>query len=1095
MGSYAEIQKGLDAFYKQYYRKSILKGLLRFFILEVLMLLFIGLLEFVFWLNSTGRSLLVIAFGLQFITFLYLLIVENLMRYYQIRKGISKEEASKIIGIHFPEIQDRLTNLVELAESNEKSELLLASVEQRSFDLKTIPFYRAVQFSDLWKTARLGFVPVLLFLAIAISGSGPDLFNAFPRVARYSMNFEKPAPFYFNLLNKTLQVVENQKIIIKIDAQGPIKPEMVFIHLKGEKFLMEDKLTHFEYSLNPPFESQTFYVKSNEVISKEYFIQVLPIPTIEQFSMAVKYPEYLNKPSVNVQGNGNITVPEGTRIQWRIRARNTDKVLYSTKDTILIIPQIKPENFLLDNTVFSSIDYTIQSNNQYISEYEQLYYHIEVIPDRYPKIDVFKEETEFKTNSFIINGVLSDDYGLQHLYAILQNNADPDDSQTISLANLNSNVASFNYSFPDGFEWSPTKYYTLVFGVQDNDGLRGGKTTFSAPIEVRFAATDEIEKERLERQNNLIQNLKNSINQKMDLDNNWKNQLNKRKQNALLNFRDKNSLKELLKRQEKQEKLMEFFSRELSKNLQSSPDQDESSRMLQERLERQEMQAQKNQELFKELENLLDKLDKEELSSRMEALSKSQKNNSKNLEQILELTKKYFVTQAAQNLANILKNNSDEQLKLTEKPLPDAIGTQDSLANVFNSIRERLKDLESKNQELRRPLDWKRNRFKETEVEKQQQDAGNELKKEKPDLNAASKSQNAASRKLKELAKELENSLGSSAGAEQNAEDAETLRQILDNLISFSLEEERLLEISEQQKSGTGVSSGSVVKQKELMSLFRHVDDSLFSLSLRRAEISDHINKNITDIYYNLEKAIENLSQNQWLQGASNQQYAITGSNELAALLAKILENIQESLSAGSGKGKALESQLPDIIQSQETLQEQIQSLGNKSKSNKSQSEEQGSSRGKNEGEEGNENNLEELFKLYKQQAQIRQALEKQLEDMQNSNKKQLLQRIVSDMEAVENDILNSTSVSEFQNRLAQILVNLLKLQNATLEQGELQERLGQTSVQSEFNPKIQTPENEQKNALRSIEILNRQALPLQRFYKEKVRNYFSVHD
>ena len=1017
------------------------------------------------------------------------------MRYYRIRQGISKGESSQIIGRHFPEIQDRLTNLIELAESDEKSELLLASIEQRSDKLKAVPFHKAVEFSDLWNSVKFGIAPIFVFLIIALSGSTPDLLKAFPRVANYATYFDKPAPFSFQILNKTLDVLENQSFILKINTSGSVKPERILLVLEDKEIVMEDKLTHFEHTFQPPLQSQSFYLKANNVRSKQLLIKALPVPSIEKFTASILFPPYLNKQNENVQGNGNITIPEGSRVIWKIEARNADELIYSTKDSNIILQEVNPESFELDLTLYTSQDYTITSKNAFLSESEKLNYHIEVIPDKYPKIELVRDSVMPQANSFVINGIVSDDYGLSELSAILQNNSEPADIQNIILTKLEGTLSSFGYNFPDGFEWTTNNNYTLFFQVRDNDGNKGGKTTLSEPIAIQFADADEIEQKRLKQQNDLIENIKKVFDEKQKLEASWNSELNKNKQNSQLNYRDKNNLKEILQRQEKQEQLMGSFSRELLENLNSSPIEDENTKMLQERLERQEIEAKKNSELALELDEVLNKIDKEELQKRIEELSKSQQNNKRNLEQILELTKKYYVTQAAQNLANILKNHSDEQFKLSETSTPIMSNLQDSLNNEFQSIKEQLKELDRLNQELSRPIEWKRNSKMEGEVEKLQQNAANELKTQNPDLDSSSKAQKSASRKLKDLAVEIENSLASSGGAEQDAEDAETLRQILDNLISFSLEQEKLLTIAQQQRSGNGLSSGTLLKQKELLSLFRHVDDSLFSLSLRRVEISEPINQNITDIYYNLEKAINHISENQWMQGAASQQYAITGSNELGALLAKILDNIQESLSSGGGKGTNSESQLPDIIQSQEELQKQIENLSNGSNEKNSSGKDQNDGKEGKEGEGINEGDFETLFEIYKEQAQIRQALEKQLQNLERSGGKELLKSILSEMEQIEDDILNYTSAKDLQNRFAQLQFNLLKLQNAELEQGQLQERKGETFSRFDFTPNIQTPKDIQKNDKKSIEILNRQALPLRRFYKEKVRTYFSTYD
>ncbi|MBO5843952.1 MAG: hypothetical protein J6Q96_03695, partial [Bacteroidales bacterium] len=57
-----------------------------------------------------------------------------------IGKTISHEDAAKIIGKHFPEVADKLLNLLQLKQQslNSDSQILLASIDQRTKELSPI---------------------------------------------------------------------------------------------------------------------------------------------------------------------------------------------------------------------------------------------------------------------------------------------------------------------------------------------------------------------------------------------------------------------------------------------------------------------------------------------------------------------------------------------------------------------------------------------------------------------------------------------------------------------------------------------------------------------------------------------------------------------------------------------------------------------------------------------------------------------------------------------------------------------------------------------------------------------------------------------
>jgi len=157
---------------------------------------------------------------------------------------------------------------------------------------------------------------------------------------------------------------------------------------------------------------------------------------------------------------------------------------------------------------------------------------------------------------------------------------------------------------------------------------------------------------------------------------------------------------------------------------------------------------------------------------------------------------------------------------------------------------------------------------------------------------------------------------------EQIEEDVAMLRQILDNLLSFSFTQEDLMRNFKSLKRISPSFNKNLKSQQNLKQLFTHIDDSLFAISLRNPKISENITKEIGNIQYNVDKSIESLADSQISKGVSHQQYTITSSNKLADFLSDALNSMQMSLTMmgkGSGKpkpgkGSGSGMQLPDII-------------------------------------------------------------------------------------------------------------------------------------------------------------------------------------
>ncbi len=88
-------------------------------------------------------------------------------------------------------------------------------------------------------------------------------------------------------------------------------------------------------------------------------------------------------------------------------------------------------------------------------------------------------------------------------------------------------------------------------------------------------------------------------------------------------------------------------------------------------------------------------------------------------------------------------------------------------------------------------------------------------------------------------------------------EDVDMLRQVLDNVLLFSFDQEKLMKQFEKVDENHNKFASYLKKQNSLREHFEHIDDSLFALSLRQPKLSEEVNKEISDVFYNMDKALE----------------------------------------------------------------------------------------------------------------------------------------------------------------------------------------------------------------------------------------------
>jgi hypothetical protein len=653
--------------------------------------------------------------------------------------------------------------------------------------------------------------------------------------------------------------------------------------------------------------------------------------------------------------------------------------------------------------------------------------------------------------------------------------------------------------------------------VVDNDGIRDGKISKSQVFNATLFNDKELKNKELELQSNTINKLDNSIKSYKEQQNELSKLNDAQKEERGLTFEDRNQIRDYLEKQQRQEQLMEKFSRELNESIDKSAQDSQRQKMLKERLERQEIEARKNEKLLEELNKIAEQIEKEELQKRLEELGKNQSKNARNLEQILELTKRYYVTEKMSQLANDLEELAKKQEELADKGKDNQSSEdQKEVNDEFMVLSKQLDELRKDNDDLAKPMPLDVSKKEQEEVKQDQEDALEELEQMnntdeqgKSEQNA-SKKQKSAAQKMQEMSNAMQQA--ASSGGSSDSEDAEMLRQILDNLVTFSFKQENLFDKVESSDVDISQFSKTVRDQKELRRLFEHVDDSLFALSLRRTELSEFVNEQITEVYYNIDKSLESIAENQIYQGASYQQYVINATNALADFLANILDNMQQNMKPGQGSGQGSDFQLPDIIQGQQSIKDKMEGKGNSRKPSQQEGQgQEGSEKGNSTGDknQGNTRNgngekneqgsqglgddelgLDEVYEIYKEQQFLRQKLEEQLNDMLNKGDQNLAKKLIQQMEDFENDLLENGITERTRSKANRIQHELMKLENATLTQGEKKERES-TANKNDFSNPITTRPELLKDYQNDIEILNRQALPLRQNYDKKVKVYF----
>lgn len=1115
MNNYQLLINKLDAFIRKYYKNQLLKGGIYAVSLVLASFIFFTSVEYFAQFNILGRTILFYCF---FIIVAYVLayyIILPVSKLYKFGKIINHQQAAEIIGSHFTEVKDKLTNVLQLNDLafNHPNQLVLASIDQKSAELKPVPFINAVDFNENKKYWKIALFPLLFMVLISVFS--PDIFKVgTSRLVNHNTIIKPIAPFTFNLKNKELSVLKNKDFVLEVFISGDQLPDKVFINQDGLKIaLSKNDKRNFTYTFKNVNKPVTFNLIASGFESEEYVLKVLPNPLLTNFKVQLDYPKYVGKQNETLNNIGDFTIPEGTKIKWEFFTEDADNLLFSILDTSFKLPS-NNKQVTFNITAKQSASYSVLPLNNFVTASDTLKYAFQVVKDQFPTIEV--EETTDSTNNkrMYFKGLINDDYGFSGLsfnfkiVTVIDSLTNRNEPKQVFLPfnKVNNADGFFHFWNLETLDILPGDELVYYFEVFDNDGVNGRKSAKSSIKTFKSKTIKELE-QNTEKSNESIKSmLTESINdaKKLQKDlNDLKKKLTDKKE---LGWEEKKKIKDLLEKQkELEQKINELTQENQKNNNQKNEFKQYNEEVLkkQEQLQKlfDELMTDEMKEMMKKLEEMMQKLDKNMLGNELEKMDLSNKDLEKELDRSLELFKQLEFEQKLEDAKNKLEKLADKQDKLAEETEQKKTSNeelnkkQDDLNKEFEDLKKDLDELKKKDEELERPKGMEDTKEKQNNISEEMKKGSEQLQNQKN--KKASESQKSAAEKMDELADDLKAMLSNSS---ESAEDMESLRQLLDNLLYISFQQENLMEQFKSVKNESPDYVKLIQKQKKLKDDAKMVEDSLFALSKRVVQLESAINKEISAVNFNMEKAIELMAERVKPMASAKQQYVMTSINNLALLFDEALQQMQEQAKQKPGEGSCDKpggnGKPKPGAGSMKKLQEQL----NKQLEDLKKALEEGKKQGPKPGEKpGGQNPMnmpggqggssESFAKMAAEQAKIREQLQKMRESM-DQNGKNGINQLSKLMEETETDLVNKRITQQTINRQQEILTRLLESEKAEREReldDKRESKQGLDKLNS--NPEEFFKYNMKKES--EVELLKTTPLNFNNFYKNKVSMYF----
>jgi len=1087
--SYKQFVDKLNSYIRKFYLYQLIRGIILFIILLLVYYSFISGLEYFSYFDPIVKSaiLLITILLTLFIFFFFLLI--PLTKLFGVGKRLSYYDVSSQLQKTYPEIRDRLINIVELANTTDSfysSHLQQASIDQKISELKIFRFSEAIRFKDL-KFIFVVFVGiVLLFTGLFIAS--PDYFTeSSVRLIHFQQKFEKPAPFTFELLNSDLEIVTGESIELKLRCSGKEIPVMMYVDISGNRFMMSKEADLFSYKIENVNSSVSILFTDKKYLSEIYRITVLNKPFINSFSIEITPPSYTNIEKEILQNIGDLKVVAGSTVKWIIKAVDTDSLFLLFNDSSHVTAKQTGNSFEVSKSIIGDVDYSIHIKNAKLENENSLVYKIQTISDLFPEIKVVqvRDSVDFKT--FHFKGNIIDDYGFNQLdFNIGIEGKDSLISIPFTPSILNQD---FYYSFNFETVKSLGKSFRYYFSVSDNDIINHFKRSISETFTFSFPDYQEILAKENTDLNSIDKLFEKSLKLTKELQNEFENFKMKQINSELSEWEKFQTVKDIMAKKTELENVLNQISQQnKDANNFTNSFSEEKQDILKKQQEIEELLnevfSDDLKKLFDEFNELAKQFDLKKFDQLSNQLDSKIEDLSKQLDKNMQLLKKMKVEQKVERILQELQKMSDSEKSVIEMldNSPDIkrineIEKENSL--LLENIEKDYQQTLELNKALQKPFNFFNFDQEFSEIKKNYSKVLNEAEKGNKRKTASEVENNTKS--LDQLVFAMDQMLKKD-NKKQNEANIEDLKQILDNLILVSFDQEKVLIKLTNIDYNNPVINELKVKQKNLGGQVEFIMDSLYALSKRTPEISSVINNEMLALKTNTNSSYEHLESGNIGGSRMYQQYSITASNNLALFLSEALENIKKlQNSAGEGDedcdkpgGKGSKPGMKSLKDSQNSIKDQLQQMIDQMK----------------KGELG------KLGKSIGQTIAQQEIMQQLIREMLNGGSmgtkaQEQLKAIDQLLEQSRKDLINRNISTELINRQNMILSKLLDAEKSEIERDFEDKRESKTAIDIRKG----NPEGyfEYNNVLKNEnEKIKRNNYKLRSFYDQKYNQFIN---
>lgn len=965
-----EVIGSLKSIYRKKMASKLYRGLLHLLSVSLFALTLSSVCEIIFDFGVAGKLSLLIVTTIPFLFVCIKFVIPNLARYF-ISPGTSDiNDIALEVGTQFPELKDRLRNAVELL-SSEKSqfysiELALAYIEKIFEQASHLNILSALKYKVETRAKIFSSVSVIA-AAAAFFLFPSQVPNALARI----INFAERSPNALSIVVSPGDIQLSRGDTLKIETKlGLISartlPSNIVLNEKYDNEREFEKhnvkqIAEGKYFFQIPNvrSNMTYFVSTGNQDSREYHVNVVDLPLVQDFAVTLVYPAYTGKATETLQENiGDFSALAGTRVEVALHSNKdlkSAKISFddSTQKNLIVSGTNANGTFVVDKTSrysFRLLDADSLRNR------DPILYTVHAVDDEFPVCEITypgKDVDLSRDMQLPLRIRIGDDYGFTKLmleYKLINSKFAPPEKDYHAVEIPLQTKFAGDQEIP--YTWDLTSlnlvpedvisYHARVF---DNDMVHGPKATSSEEFQIRlpsleevFASTDSEHSDLISKTENALQN---STDLKQQLDKisqdmktmtqqmGWEQQ--KKMQNTLEKF------KELQQRVDSVKNQVESMTQKMLENKIISPQTLEKYLELQKAL--QEINSPEFQEALRKLQQAIQSLDPNQVRQAMQNFQVNDEAMRQSIERTLNLLKRIQIEQKFDELQKRIDQmlaQQDSLIKSTAKSdssstanKRDLADNQKDIKNEFSDTRDALSDLQNRMNDFAKEMPMQE--VNEADQKLQQSGAEQNIEKSAEQLSKGDFSQSIASQMQVESAlKEFQKSLSEAQKAMLQNQQRETLNAMekaQQNLLEVSKEQENLRDQSMQTTPNSAENRTLADRQNELMQELNYTAQQMMQLSNKSFAVTPQMGRQIGEAYSQMQQAMNQLQSRTGQSNVTDPQTKAMGAMNQAVMS---IQSTLQSMMQGQGSGgfPSLMEQLQQLAGQQESINALTQKLG-----------------------------------------------------------------------------------------------------------------------------------------------------------------------